>query len=658
MAIASAGIGSGLDVEGLVGQLMALESRPLTTLATREAKYQAQLTAYGSIKGALSSFQSSMAALASSARYSTVNANIADTAVATASAGAGAVPGTHTLEVQALAQAQKLASTAFPSVTDAIGSGTLTIQFGSYSSGNFAINPDKAIETIVIGSGNSSLSGVRDAINAAAAGVTASIINDGSGNRLVLASDDTGLANALRITVADDDLANADQSGLSRLAYDAVTNGVVNLAQTAAPANAALVIDGISISKASNTVDDALEGITLNLLKVSTPATTAINVSRDNSSVQSAVQSFVKAYNDLNKTVTDLSKYDAATKRASTLTGEATLRSVQSQVRSAFNNALTSTAGEFSTLADIGVTFQKDGTLKLDASKLNTALADPGRNIASLFAVVGKSTDSLVSYAGSTEDTQNGTYLLNVNQIASQGRAIGSGPAALTISTGLNDILDITIDGVAASLTLDAGTYTTDGLGAAIQSRLNGAAALTEAGITASVTHDSGVLNITSSRYGAASSVAVTGGNAKPDLFGTPLETPGVDVAGTIGGTAAVGSGRTLTGNADAGGLALLIQGGATGFRGSVTLTRGYAYTLEKLTAKMLDNDSLLDGRIDGINASIKDINAQRDAVSRRLEATEKRYRAQFSALDSMIASMSNTSNFLEQQLANLPKSS
>lgn len=658
MPIASAGIGSGLDVNGLVGQLMALESRPLTTLATREAKYQAQLTAYGSLKGALSSFQSNVAALASPARYSTVNASVADAAVATASAGANAAPGTHTLEIQALAQAQKLASAAFPSATDEIGSGTLTIQFGTYAGGNFALNPDKAVKAIVIGSGNSSLAGVRDAINAAAAGVTASIINDGSGNRLVLASNDTGLANALRITVADDDLSNTDQSGLSLLAYNAVTGGIANLTQTAAPGNAALVIDGITIIKASNTVDDALEGITLNLLKVSTPGTTAINVSRDNSSVQSAVQSFVKAYNDLNKTVIDLSKYDAATKRASTLTGEATLRSVQAQMRGAFNNALSSDEGGFSTLADIGITFQKDGTLKLDANRLNTVLADPGRNIASLFAVVGKPTDSLVSYAGSTEDTRNGTYLLNVSQVATRGRAVGGGPAALIISAGINDTLDMTVDGVAASLTLDAGTYTADALGAAIQSKLNGAAALTEAGITVSVTHDTGVLNVTSSRYGSASSAAVTGGNAKPDLFGTPLETSGVDVAGTIGGTAAVGSGRTLTGSADANGLALLIQGGAAGFRGSVTLTRGYAYTLEKLAARMLDNDSLLDGRIDGINASIKDINAQRDALSRRLEVTEKRYRAQFSALDSMIASMSKTSDFLQQQLANLPKSS
>lgn len=657
MPIASAGIGSGLDVNGLVGQLMALESRPLTTLATREARYQAQLTAYGSVKGALSSFQGNIAALAVPGRYTAINATVADAAVATASAAANAVPGTHTLEVQALAQAQKLASVAFQSTTDEVGSGTLTIEFGTYSGGSFALNPERTAKTIIIGSNNSSLAGVRDAINAAAAGVTASIINDGSGNRLVLAASETGLANALRITVADADLANTDQSGLSRLAYDAATGGTAHLTQTAAARNAALVIDGISISKASNTVNDALEGITLNLLKVSTPGTTAINVSRDNASVQSAVQSFVKAYNDLNKTITDLSKYDPATKRASTLTGEATLRSVQAQMRGAFNSALATADGGFSTLADIGVNFQKDGTLKLDATRLNTALATPGRDIAALFAVVGKPTDSLVSYSGSTEDTRSGTFPLNISQLATQGRTVGGSVAALTISAGINDTLDITVDGVAASLKLESGTYTADTLSAAIQSRLNSAAALSEARVTVSVTHAAGVLEITSSRYGAASTVAVTGGNAKQDLFGTPLETAGVDVAGSIGSVAATGSGRTLTGSEDATGLALQILGGAPGFRGSVTLTRGYAYTLEKLAARMLDNDSLLDGRIDGITASIKDINAQRDALSRRLEITEKRYRAQFSALDGMIASMSKTSDFLQQQLANLPNS-
>jgi flagellar hook-associated protein 2 len=128
-----------------------------------------------------------------------------------------------------------------------------------------------------------------------------------------------------------------------------------------------------------------------------------------------------------------------------------------------------------------------------------------------------------------------------------------------------------------------------------------------------------------------------------------------VDVAGSIGGNVATGSGQTLTGSGDAGGLALNVTGGATGARGSVNFARGYAYELDKLVGKMLENDSLLDGRMDGINASIKTIGTQREALTRRLEGVEKRYRAQFTALDTMMASMTTTSNFLTQQLANLP---
>src|SRR3970040_1043771 len=133
MAVSSAGIGSGLNVNSIVTQLMALERRPLTALDTKEAKYQTQLTAYGSLKGALSSFQSAVAALANPAKFSAVTANLADTTVATATASSAVAAGSYSIEVQALAQAHKLKSATFAATSTAVGSGTLTIQFGTYS---------------------------------------------------------------------------------------------------------------------------------------------------------------------------------------------------------------------------------------------------------------------------------------------------------------------------------------------------------------------------------------------------------------------------------------------------------------------------------------------------------------------------------------------
>ena len=654
MALSSPGIGSGLDVNGLVSQLMALEQRPLSLLNTKEAKLQAQLSAYGSLKGALSSFQSAVAALATPARFTAVKASVADGTVLSASAATTASAGSYSIEVQTLAQAQKLKSEAFAATSTAVGTGTLTIQFGTYSGGSFTLNPDKSAKTITIGSANASLAGVRDAINAADAGVSASIINDGTGYRLVIASEDAGVANGLKITVADDETTNVDTVGLSQLAYDASTGGTTNLTQTVAAQNATAVIDGISISKPTNTWTDAIEGVTLNLLKEG--QTTTLKVAKDVAGTKAAVESFVKAFNDLNTTLSNLSKYDAANKQASILTGDATVRSVQSQLRGLFNTALSTAGGGLTSLADIGVAFQTDGTLKLDASKLTTALNDGTKDVATLFAAVGKPSDSLVSFVSSTTDTKNGNYAVSVTQLATQGKTVGQGNAALTINAGSNDTLSLTVDGVLVSVTLNAGTYlTTAALAAEIQSKINGASGLSSVGSSVTVTESGGKLTLMSNRYGSASSVTVTGGNAATDLFGGTVDTAGVDVAGSIGGVAATGSGQALTGVGDATGLKINITGGTTGDRGTISFARGYADLLDKLVGRMLENDGLVDGRMDGINASIKDLGTRRSALASRLELIEKRYRAQFTALDTMLASMTQTSNYLQQQLANLP---
>lgn len=656
MAISSAGIGSGLDVNSIISQLMALEQRPLTALASKEAKYQAQLSAYGSLKGALSTFQSAAASLASPAKFSALKASVADSTLATVSVAATATPGSHAIEVQTLAQAQKLASAAHAATNTAIGTGKLTISFGTYDADTFTANGDKAATEITIGAGQNSLAGIRDAINAADAGISATIINDGTGYRLTVSSKDSGTANAIRIAVTDDDAAHTDNAGLSQIAFDARTvSGVTNLSETVAANDAVVVIDGITVTKSSNTISDALAGVTLSLLKENPGSTTTLSIAKDTAGVQSSIQSFVKAYNDLNTTIVNLTKYDAETKKASLLTGESTVRTLQSQLRGLFNTPLSSAGGGLASLPDVGITFQTDGTLKLDSAKLTASLNDPAKDVASLFAAIAKPTDSLVSFASSTADTKNGAYGLSVTQLATQGKAVGGAVAALTVTAGANDTLDLQIDGVTASVKLAAGTYTAAALAAEIQSKVNGVSALSTADVAVAVTEAAGVLTITSTRYGSASSVALIGGNARADLFGTHAETDGLDVAGTIGGYAATGAGQSLTGTQAAAGLKLTITGGATGDRGTVSFARGYADQLDKLISKMLETDSLIEGRLEGIGSSIEDIADRREAMISRLESVEKRLRAQFTALDTLMSRMQQTSSFLSQQLANLP---
>lgn len=662
MAISSPGIGSNLDINGIVAKLISVESRPLTLLDQREASYQARLTAYGTLSGALSTFQNTLAGLSDPKKFTSLTATSTDTAILTATAASGAVAASYAVQVNQLAQAQNIAAAGQTSTTASIGSGattTLSFQFGTISGGTltngiysgaaFTQDASQATGTLTISSANNSLAGIRDAINSANIGVTATIVNDGSASpyRLVLTSNKTGAASSLKITVSGD----AALQGL--LAYDPA--GTQNLTQTSAAQNATLTISGIAVTSATNSVSGAIQGVTLNLAKV---GTVNLGVAYDSASAQNAAQSFVKAYNDVNSTLSSLLSYNATTKQGGPLLGDSAARNIQTRIRQVLTSSLTGLSGNLTLLSQIGVSFQKDGTLGLDATKLQNALSNNFGDIDGLFAAVGKASDSLVGYVSSTQNTKPGSYPVNVTALATRGAITGSAAAGLTITTGANDQLAVTVDGVSATVTLGSGTYTASSLAAQVQSAINGAAAFSSAGIAVTATQSAGVITIASNRYGSASSVAVSGSGAANLLGAAPVSTAGVDAAGTINGVTATGSGQFLTGATGnpAEGLKIQITGGATGARGTINFSQGYAYRLNSLVNGLLGSQGVIASRTDGINSTIKSIASERAAFNRRLAEVEKRYRAQFTALDTLISSMTQTSNFLQQQLANLPK--
>ena len=277
----------------------------------------------------------------------------------------------------------------------------------------------------------------------------------------------------------------------------------------------------------------------------------------------------------------------------------------------------------------------------------------------SLFRTIAVVTASLITVAGmayywliiESHMPSTGSYAIDITQIATRGAAVGSGAAALTITAGVNDSLQLTVNGTAATVTLAAGTYTASSLAAMLQSRINGAATLTAAGAAIEAAESGGVLSLTSKQWGSGSSVAITGGTAMADLFGTPSTGTGVDAAGSIGGVAATASGRTLS----AQGLSISVEGGVTGARGTLKFSRGAADKLSTLIGDLLDGS--IAARTEGINASVKSIGLRREVLEARMVTIERRMRAQFIALDSMMSSMNSTSSFLSQQLANLPKS-
>lgn len=459
-SITSAGLGSGLDIEGIISKLMQVESRPLSVLATKEASYQAKISAFGTLKGALSAVQTTAKTLATGTTFTGKSASSSDNAVLTASATSTAAAGSYSISVTQLAKFHAVRSdTNFAATTDTFNTGTLSIAIG----GGTAVD-------VTIDSGNNTLAGIRDAINDADAGVTASIINDGTTNRLVLASKTSGSAGAITVAVAD-----SGSGGTHAL----TTLASASLVTTQTADNANLTINGIAITRSSNTITDAIDGLTLNLAKgtLASPGTATVTVAQNTGTVTAAVNAFVKAYNDAIKQIKSATAYDAANKKASTLTGDSTVRSIQSRLGSLVQAEVTGVAGGIARLSDIGITVQNDGTLAADSSKLAAAIADPDKDVAALFS-------------------------------------------------------------------------------------------------------------------------------------------------------------QTTSGN------------------------EGIAVRFNTLLDGIVGASGLIASRTDGITASIKDLGKRAEALQTRLLSIEKRYRAQFTALDSLIASMNQTSQYLTQQLANLPSSS
>lgn len=373
MAISSTGLGSGLDVENIVKSLMAVERRPAALLETAATGLKSQLSSYGQLQSYVSAFQEKSNALNSVTLWSQTVASSSDTTSATVSTGSGAAAGSYSLEVQELAAGQTVSSQAFSSSSHSLGQGQLTIELGSWTGdpATFGLKAGASSVTIEIGPGESSLAAIRDKINAAGAGVTATIINDANGARLSIRSTDTGLDNGFKITATETVPGDDGGLGLSALNYNGETEGMT-LNQSARNAQARL--NGIDISSASNTLSDVADGLTVKLLK-KTSSPIDISVTQDTASMKTAVTDFVTAYNDLTKFISAQTKYNADSKVAGKLQGDRTVIGLQGQLR-AILGASSTASSAYGRLSDIGIEVQKDGTLQTKSSKLDDALAN------------------------------------------------------------------------------------------------------------------------------------------------------------------------------------------------------------------------------------------------------------------------------------------
>ncbi|MBK9364418.1 MAG: flagellar filament capping protein FliD [Rubrivivax sp.] len=367
----SLGIGSGLDANAIVSQLVALERRPIELLKGEATKIDARLSSFGRIQSALDAVRSAARTLTDSSTWRAASATSSDATAVGVTVSSGSTPGSYAVQVGRLAAAQMNASSALATAQTVVGKGTLRFEMGSWAADESAFTPrsgGSAIE-VTIGDGEDTLEKIRDKINnTSGLDVRASIVNDASGARLVLQSRSTGADNGFRLQVVDDDGNATDAAGLSRLAYDPPA-GATGAARTQAGVNAQATINGLQVESATNSMSNVIDGVSLTLGKVTTGAVD-VSVSHDTASMRKSIEGFVAAYNDLVKLVREQTKYDEASKSAGPLQGDRTAIGILGQLRSVIGASSTASSS-FARAADIGLQTQTDGTLKLDGSKLD-----------------------------------------------------------------------------------------------------------------------------------------------------------------------------------------------------------------------------------------------------------------------------------------------
>lgn len=359
-SISSLGIGSGLDLNGLLDQLQDAEREKLVPIERRLETQDTKISAYGQLQSALSAFQDSADALNDSALYESLSTNVGGEAI-TASADAEAQPGSYNVSVETLATRGTLASEGVATSDEAITADAQTLTL------NFAGSPSQVIDIAA----DSSLEDIRDAINAnESAGVNATIVNDGTNYRLALSSSETG---------ADASIESFSFDGAAPFSAD--TDATRQLGT-----DAALTVNGISITSPTNQVEGAIQGVTLTLQE---EGESTVKVEQNTLAVREAVTSFVDAYNDLKGTIGKLTSFDAETGAAGELLGDSAVRTVESRMRIALSSG---SEGQFSTLSDIGISLQRDGTLEINSDELDNAIANNQGALSEFFAGASEET--------------------------------------------------------------------------------------------------------------------------------------------------------------------------------------------------------------------------------------------------------------------------
>ncbi len=681
--IQSLGAGSGIDTRNLVTQLTAVEgAAPQQRIDSTTQTTQTQISDFGLLKSALSTLQASAQNLvAPESLFSKTAAFTESDALVPASLSTDVKAGVYNFTVEDVAQSQAIAFEGLSADDAPIGEGTLSFNLGNWTrdvdgrATSFTANPEAESFDVVIDDTNNTLEGLRDAINDADQGIQASIIFDGDGFRLsVLAA--SGSDNELQITADEGGLPadNTDASGLSRFAFNASQDDFTTQAtETQSGNNAELTINGLPVSRSSNTIDDVVEGLTLDILKADPGQKVTVTVADDKDFAKQSIRDFVDTYNAFLEAtdpifgVKEEVNDDGDTETViGSLAGDSLAKSILTRIRATITNTIPGLADNgFTSLARAGIQTERDGTISIDNEEFDTAFDERFEDVQKLFAPNTSTTDPAVFINSFNDRTATGEYDVNVTSQPSRGGLEGTAIAGgfpNFDTTGQDHTFKIRVNGNESdTITLPSADYADqDAVALALQAAINSDTNLKENGSSVLVNfdQDNNRFTFTSNQYGTNSGVNIT--EASADLlsdFGLDVAngSQGSSASGTIDGKASFGSGNVLLPELGdpAQGLALVIGDNATS--ATVNFSRGFAGEIDGLIAEFLDSDGVIAARETSLEDTLDRLDTDQDNLDRKLSAFEERLMNQFISMERIINSINSSSSFLDNLFDTLP---
>ena len=640
------GLSSGIDSASIIDALVKADRSSTALLENRRTTFQTRLDAVRLLNTRLLSHQLDLAALNAPSLYASRQATSSNMAAMTATSSSSATAGTYQFEVVRIAKAKQLATAAQTSATTTLGAGTVNLQIGT-----------GAVTILTIDAANSSLNGLSQAINAAGVGVSASVLNDGTGYRLMLTSANTGTTNAVSVT---------GSGGLSSL----LTAPGTETSPGVPDSNAMLVLQAdvnaqikigsgaFTITQASNTFANVIQGVELKAVNV---GTSTVTVGVDGANALSAAKKFVTSYNDIVQFMTDNASYNPTTKKSGPLFADGTIRNGINSITQSLLSSATGGSSSLATLTAVGITLDRaTGKFAFDESAFQAKVTADPSGVAKVFANSGASATSGVQFGTLGPKTVTSSpFIITTTQVARQALVSGSADlAATTVIDSSNRDLSLTINGRPYQMTLAAGSYSGADLAKHLQAVLD--QKITTGADRLTVGFDGTRLSLTGQGYGLSSTIQVTGSStANAALRLNNGMAYGQDVAGTINGIEASGTGQVLTaaaGNA-AEGLRVSVTSSSLVTGASLTVSKGIAQLASERVKQMTDGSkgtmanaqAALDGNVTTLTKSI-------DANDARLAIRRKRYQAQFLAMEKSIQSSNSLGQYITSQVKGFEK--